>query len=93
MEDKIMSKPMTWRPATYVKLASVLTFFVATTACTSTRVRPQELSQEVPQSAFNEENWDTFRSDSQYQTYASKKTFKKRVKNPARPQRSSVAGQ
>ena len=88
-----MNKPTTWRPATYVKLASLMTLIVAISACASKRVGPEELSQEVPQSAFTEENWDTYRSDHNVRTYANKKAFKNRVKNTARTRPSAVAGQ
>ncbi len=88
-----MSTLSPWRPATYVKLASVMTLIVSASACASKRVQPKELSQERVESAFNEENWDTYRSDRNYRTYANKKTFKNRVKNVTRPQSSSVAGQ
>lgn len=92
-EDKTMHKPMTWRPATYVKLASLMTLIVAISACASKRVSPEELSQEVPQSAFNEDNWDAYRSEQNVRTYANKKAFKNRVKNAARTRSSAVAGQ
>lgn len=81
-----------WRSATYVKLASAMTLIVATSACASNRVAPKELSQEKVESAFNEENWDTYRSDRQVRTLANKKTFKDRVRNAKKSQSSSVAG-
>lgn len=88
-----MSKPMIWRPTSYVNLAAAMTLIVSLSACATKRTAPQELSQEVPQSAFNEENWDTFRSDRNVQTHVNKKTFKNRVRNSSRTQFSSVAGQ
>ena len=85
-----LSKP--WRPGTYVKLAAAVTVIVSLAACAGKRVRPEELSQEKPQSAFNEDNWDTFRSDRNYRTIpANKKTFQSRVKGKKKAQASSVA--
>lgn len=87
-----MSTTSLWRPATYVKLASAMTLIVATTACASKRVSPDELSKEKVQSAFNEDNWDTYRSDRNYSVIANKQVFKNRVKKAGKTPGSSVAG-
>jgi hypothetical protein len=69
-----------------------MTLIVAATACASKRVSPEELSQEKVQSAFNEDNWDTYRSDRNYSVIANKQAFKNRVKKSGRTKNSSVAG-
>lgn len=84
MEDKTM-----W--SNLVKLAMAVTFLGLSACASSPRMKPQELSNEIPQSAFNEDNWDTYRSDRNYQTY-DRESFKRRVKSAKRSAKSSVAG-
>ena len=89
MEDEPMFKLSLSKSTNYVNVASLVALIVTLSACAQTRVKPTELSQEVPQSAFNDENWDTRRSDSNFQTRPN--AFKDRA--PAkRRARTSVAG-
>lgn len=73
MEDKTMT-------TSTVRLILALTFLGSLVACAGRTVRLEELSPEKPESAFNEENWDTYSSDQNVRLIANKNNFKKRVK-------------